>query len=328
MPRNDQITRQWYLLRRLENSHPLTLPELVDSVPDDYPRNARTVRRDLEALEAVGFPLVTERHNGQTRWRLIEGFRDIPALGFSATELMALTFSRKLLRPLEGTEIQSALNSALNKVASALPPQGHEYIRALDNLFSIGLGPHKNYQKYKNTVDLITQAIDKTRTAQLRYFSASRNTTSRREVDPYRLWYAAGGLYLIAYCHLRKDVRMFAVERIRSITLTDHPYQMPLGFNVEDYVQDALMVMRGRRIDVELLFSKTAAAWMKDKLWHSSQEITSLKDGRLRMTLKVADNDELVGWILSFGSQVRVVRPENLLLKVRDEAKKIAGSKV
>ena len=307
MPRNDQITRQWYLLRRLENSHPLTLPELVDSVPDDYPRNARTVRRDLEALEAVGFPLVVERHNGQTRWRLIEGFRDIPALGFSATELMALTFSRKLLRPLEGTEIQSALNSALNKVASALPPQGHEYIRALDNLFSIGLGPHKNYQKYKNTVDLITQAIDKTRTAQLRYFSASRNTTSRREVDPYRLWYAAGGLYLIAYCHLRKDVRMFAVERIRSITLTDHPYQMPLGFNVEDYVQDALMVMRGRRMDVELLFSRTAAAWMKDKLWHSSQDTVPMKDGRLRMTLKVADTDELIGWILSFGSQVRAL---------------------
>jgi len=96
-------------------------------------------------------------------------------------------------------------------------------------------------------------------------------------------------------------VRLFAVERIRSITLTDHPNQMPLGFNVEDYVQDALMVMRGRRIDVELLFSKTAAAWVKDKLWHPSQETTLLKDGRLRMALKVADTDELTGWILSFG---------------------------
>jgi predicted DNA-binding transcriptional regulator YafY len=324
MPRNDQITRQWHLLRRLENSHGLTLPELVESVPDDYPKNARTVRRDLEALEAVGFPLVTERHNGQTRWRLIEGFRNIPALGFSATELMALTFSRKLLQPLDGTEIQAALNSALNKVASALPPQGHEYVRALDNLFSIGLGPHKNYQQYTKTVDLITQAIDKTRTAQLRYFSASRGTTSRREVDPYRLWYAAGGLYLIAHCHLRKDVRMFAVERIRSITLTDHPYQMPLGFDVEEYVRDALMIMRGRRIDVELLFSKKVAAWVKDKLWHQSQEISVLKDGRLRMTLKVADTDELTGWILSFGSQVRVIRPETLRVKVRDEAKAVS----
>jgi predicted DNA-binding transcriptional regulator YafY len=266
-------------LRRLENSHGLTLPELVEAVPEDYPKNARTVRRDLEALEAVGFPLVTERHNGQTHWRLIEGFRDIPALGFSATELMALTFSRKLLQPLEGTEIQAALNSALNKVASALPPQGHDYVRSLDNLFSIGLGPHKNYQQYKKTVDLITEAIDKTRTAQIRYFSASRNTTSSREVDPYRLWYALGGLYLIAYDHLRKDVRIFAVERVRSITLTDHPYQMPLGFNVEEYVQDALMIMRGRRIDIELLFSKKVAAWVKDKLWHSSQETFSMKMG-------------------------------------------------
>jgi predicted DNA-binding transcriptional regulator YafY len=52
---------------------------------------------------------------------------------------------------------------------------------------------------------------------------------------------AGGGLYLIGYCHLRKDVRLFAVKRIHSITLTDHPYQMPLGFNVEDHVQDALM---------------------------------------------------------------------------------------
>ena len=326
MPRNDQITRQWHLLRRLEGSTGLTLHELVDAVPDDYPKNDRTVRRDLEALEAVGFPLMTEHHNGQTRWRLIEGFRNIPALGFSATELMALTFSRKLLQPLQGTEMQSALNYALNKVASALPPQGHEYVRALDALFSIGLGPHKNYQQYKNTVDLITQAIDKARTAQIRYFSASRNTTGRREVDPYRLWYASGGLYLIAYDHLRKDVRMFAVERIRSITLTDHPYQMPLGFDVEEYVQDALMIMRGRRIDVELLFSKKVAAWVKDKLWHASQETFPMKDGRLRITLKVADTDELVGWILSFGSQVRVLWPEALRHKVTEEVRKILRS--
>src|SRR6266436_3823479 len=317
MPRNDQITRQWYLLRRLETARGATLEELVQAIPDDFPNNPRTIRRDLEALESAGFPLVTEHHNGLTGWRLIEGFRNIPALGFSATELMALTFSRKLLSPLEGTEIQSALNSALNKVASALPPQGHEYVRALDNLFSIGLGPHKNYQQHRKTVDLLTQAIDKTRTAQIRYFSASRNTTTRREVDPYRLWYASGGLYLIAHDHLRKDVRMFAVERIRSITLTDHPYQMPLGFEVEEYVQDALIFTRGRRIDAKSIFSKKVAAWMKDKLWHASQATFPMKDGRLRITLKVADTDELVGWILSFGSQVRVIRPESLLVRVK-----------
>lgn len=196
MPRNDQIIRQWHLLRKLEGSNGVTLQELVSNLPDDFPKNPRTIRRDLEALE----------------------------------------------------------------------------------------------------------------------------------VDPYRLWYAAGGLYLIAYDHLRREVRMFAVERIHSITLTDHPYQMPLGFNVEDYVQDALMVMRGRRIEVELLFSKPAAAWVKDKIWHSSQIIIPLKDGRLRIILQVADTNELVGWILSFGSQVRAVRPDGLRQKVKEEARKIFRS--
>jgi predicted DNA-binding transcriptional regulator YafY len=145
----------------------------------------------------------------------------------------------------------------------------------------------------------------------------------RREVDPYRLWYAAGGLYLIGYCHLRKDVRMFAVERVRSISLTDHPYQLPLGFDIEAYVQDALMVMRGRRIEAELLFTKKAAAWVRDKMWHLSQQLSPQKDGRLRMTLRVADTEELTGWVLSFGSQVRVIRPDALRQKVEEEARKI-----
>ena len=326
MPRNTQVTRQWLLLQKLESSAGMTLQQLMDGLPEDYPKNLRTIHRDLEALEIVGVPLVTERFDGQTRWKLMDGFRHIPALGFSPTELMSLVFSRNLLKPLEGTEIQSSLNSALNKMAAALPPQGHEYVRALEKVFSVGLGPHKSYQRYRGTIDVITQAIDKARTAQLRYYSASRNTTTRREVDPYRLWYAAGGLYLIGHCHLRKDVRMFAVERIRSIALTDHPYQLPLGFNVEEYVQDALMVMRGRRIEVELLFSKATAAWVKDKVWHPSQETNVLKNGRLRMALKVADTAELVGWILSFGSQVRVVRPDALRQKVKEEARKIFRS--
>jgi len=85
-------------------------------------------------------------------------------------------------------------------------------------------------------------------------------------------------------------------------------------------VQDALNVMRGRRIEVELLFTKKTAAWAKDKSWHPSQETKMLKDGRLKMTLKVADNDELVGWILSFGGEVRATKPENLRQKVYEQA--------
>ncbi len=178
---------------------------------------------------------------------------------------MALAFSRRLLTPLQGTLIQTSLNSALSKISAAIPAGATEYLQRLDQWFSVGLGPHKNYRHHRETIDILSQAIAHRHTVQMRYFSAGRNVTTRREVDPYRLRYLDGGLYLIAYCHWRKDVRMFAVERIKSLTPTDDPYQMPLHFDLEAYVEDALVVMRGERITVELKFDKATAAWVKDR---------------------------------------------------------------
>jgi predicted DNA-binding transcriptional regulator YafY len=118
---------------------------------------------------------------------------------------------------------------------------------------------------------------------------------------------------------------MFAVERIKSVALTDHPYQMPLHFDQEAFVQDALTVMRGPRIEVVLEFDKATAAWAKDRVWHVSQRLERRPSGRLRMTLELADTRELVGWILSFGSGVTVIEPAKLRQTIIDEAKKIAG---
>lgn len=326
MPRNDQLIRQWQLLRLLESPRGVTLDEIAQRLPPDYPRHIRTIRRDLEALEAGGFPLVNERIEGRVRWRLMDGVRQAPALSFSPTELMALVISRSLLRPLAGTEIQVALESAMTKASRLLPAGSLDYVSQVQNVFAVGLGPHKTYKAHRDTIDRLTQAIAKKRTVQMRYYSAARLRMTRREVDPYRLWYASGGLYLVGYCHLRKEPRMFAVERMRAVTLTDHPYQLPLSFDLEAFVQNALTVMRGRPIDVALRFDKATAAWAKDRLWHPSQNIVPLKNGGMTMTLTVADSRELVGWILSFGSGVQVIRPHSLAEAVSDEAKRILHS--
>jgi predicted DNA-binding transcriptional regulator YafY len=256
----------------------------------------------------------------------LDGFRDVPGLRFSPTELMALAFTRRLIAPLDGTELHASLQSALSKAASMLPPQGLGLIQQLEAAFSVGLGPHKRYRRHRETIDRVTRAIAEKKTIQMRYDSASRGRTTRREVDPYRLWYASGGLYLIAYCHLRKEPRMFAVERIKSVAPTDHPYQMPLHFDLEAFVQDALTVMRGPRIAVVLEFEKATAAWAKDRVWHVSQRLERRPSGRLRMTLELADTRELVGWILSFGSGVTVIEPATLRRSVAEEARRIAAS--
>jgi predicted DNA-binding transcriptional regulator YafY len=78
--------------------------------------------------------------------------------------------------------------------------------------------------------------------------------------------------------------------------------------------------MQGRPIAVELVFDKPTAAWVRDRLWHPSQRLDRLPGGRLRMTLRVADTRELLGWILSFGRGVKVMRPAGLRDRVRAEA--------
>jgi len=326
MPRNDQLIRQWHILRDLESSRGKTINELIQCLPSDYPKHARTIRRDIEALEAAGFPLINEQRDGIVRWKLMDGYGKLPALGFSPSEMMALTLARRLLEPLEGTNIQASLQSAMAKAQAGIPDNTPDGLANIHSVLAFGLGSHKSYKAHRDTIDRLSQAITNMHTVQMRYFSASRNQTTRREVDPYRLWYTTGALYLVAYCHRRQDVRMFAVERIRALTLTDHPFQMALGFNVKDYVQDALGVMRGRPIHVELRFDTMTAAWAKDRIWHQSQQLTPLKSGELTMTLTVADNRELVGWILSFGSGVQVIKPVSLKQAVWGEAKKIVSA--
>jgi predicted DNA-binding transcriptional regulator YafY len=60
------MIRQWRLIQHLEGaSRGATLQELAASLPADYTRHLRTIRRDLDALEASGFPLLTEKVDGR-----------------------------------------------------------------------------------------------------------------------------------------------------------------------------------------------------------------------------------------------------------------------
>jgi len=323
MPRNDQVTRQWFLLRTLQKPGGATIEELTRSLPEDYARCSRTVRRDLQALEAC-FPIYTDHVDGQVRWKLVEGFSRVPAVQFSATELMALVFTSDLARPLEGTPIKESLDSALAKASAALPPGAEDFVRGLQGWFSAGIGQHKVYREHRGKIDQLAQAITKHRTVEMRYYTASRDKTTRRKVDPYHIWFAAGALYLIGHCHLRQAVRMFAVDRIQTLVLTPHPCQMPLGFNVEEYVKNALTVMvGGPQIEVELRFDKKTSAWAKNRIWHPSQKATTGKDGGLTLELQVAETPELVGWLLSFGPGVRVIRPNSLREQVVTTAREI-----
>jgi hypothetical protein len=81
------------------------------------------------------------------------------ALSFSPSELVTLIFSRDLLKPLEGTEMQLSLEAAFNKAADILPPEGMAHVRQMQRYFSVGLGLHKNYREHRKTIEQLRMLI-------------------------------------------------------------------------------------------------------------------------------------------------------------------------
>ncbi len=117
-PRTLEVVRQLRLVLELDRSHGLTIEELA-AVGEC---TTRTIRRDLKALEAAGFPLYDEREDGQpVHWRLLSNPLAGIGTSFRLTELCALYFSRALLESAARPPFDSELASALARIEAGLP---------------------------------------------------------------------------------------------------------------------------------------------------------------------------------------------------------------
>jgi len=168
----------------------------------------------------------------------------------------------------------------------------------------------------------IHQALAEHRTLRTRYYSASRDREDVREIDPYHLTLHNGGLYVVGHCHLRDAVRIFAVERMRSLELTRGRFEVPASFEAEKYLAGTWGILRGDLVSVRVVFARGLARYIRERVWHPSQKLRDLPDGRLEMTLDVADTLEVRRWILGFGVEAEVAAPEGLreALRVQAEA--------
>jgi predicted DNA-binding transcriptional regulator YafY len=214
--------------------------------------------------------------------------------------------------------------SALGKARALLTPRALalvDHMRATVGARFVGAKLQLGASRH---VETIQRALAEGRALDLRYHSLSRDAETERRVDPYHLTYYGGGLYLVGHCHLRGDVRIFAVERIRAAAVLRQPFQRPAGFDPEAYLRGAWGIVRGDVVPVRAVFSRTAAPHVRDRLWHPSQRLRELPGGRLEVRLEVADTVEVRRWLLGFGAEAEVLEPLALREALRAEAERLA----
>jgi predicted DNA-binding transcriptional regulator YafY len=310
MERHTEIVRQWRLLLALEGkARGLTLAEAQEEAGDGV--SDRTIRRDFEALTQAGFPIETGKRAGKTIFLLNrEVFMGVAAAGFSLSELCALHLSRSVLTAVTGGPFRDSLASAFEKLYDALPPSMWKFIESLPD--ALGAKEHSARPRSAasaKSVDALMHAILSRRRVRMRYHSFSSQQVKDYLVEPYRLAYAQGGLYLQAFVPDYSEMRTFAVQRIEQAVALEESFS-PVGDSPADVFPDSLGAFSGTPERVVIEFSAAEAPYVREREFHASQSIEDLPDGRIRLTLNVVVDWELQAWVMGFGAAAKVIAPD------------------
>ncbi len=320
MARGDQLARQWKIFQILIASR---MGKSAGDLARDIDCHPRTIYRDLDALQVAGFPIYTERVNGKNLWSLLDIVKHQIPIPFSLPELMALYFSRDVLKILKDTVFYDSLESLFQKIKTTLPRESKKYLDRIEKGLRVGSRPYKQYGKFKEIINQVNDAVMNHHYIDIHYYTMSRRKWTMRKVAPYKIWYFDGTFYLIGHCEFREDVRVFALDRIKMLHRTGETFEIPDEFDIEAFMRSSFGIFVGEPETVKIWFSPDTAGYIKEKIWHDSQQILEQDDGSIIFEAEVAITEEIKLWIMGWGSQALVIEPESLREEIRSESVKM-----
>lgn len=317
------IFRQWKILNLLSSREQgVTIKELALLVH----ASGRTVQRDLDLLQSVGFPLetITGAH-GRKRWTCGPGL--IPAIKLNLTEIAALYLGRKLMEPLAGTDLWTGAQEAFQKFQCTFDKRTLKYLDKLAQTFQPTRFGAGDYSNYGDILDTLLIAIEDRKVVSMGYQSQSTTEPVTRDVYPYHLVYHRGTLYLVAWAVDRGEFRNYKVDRI-STAITD-PKSLPfvmIDFDLKQYLTGAFGIYQGKRkpTRVRIQFQPSVVRYVEEKHWHETEQLFRQPDGTLIAEFTLTSFEEVKSWILSFGPNAKVIEPPELIREVITDLQKLA----
>jgi predicted DNA-binding transcriptional regulator YafY len=325
MPRNVEIVRQWNLLRSIEAARSgLSVKQLIDLTGV----TRRTVYRDLDALQEAGFPLTNEIRDGRSIWMLGGApFKRIDQLGFSLSELCALYLSRRMIDVIMGVPFQAPLQSLFGRFEQDMPPRMRQYLDELPSALATvpSEARVKRSPNYDAHVAALLQATLDHREVEMVYHSNLHERTKTYTVQPYRIVYAHGGLYLFAFVPEYDQIRTFAMQRVRRVKIQNTRFTPSHELPANPFAASMGPNLGQPPVHVVLRFAPRLAPAIRERVYHPSQKVEDMPDRSLRMTLDVCDDAWLHTWILGFGRLITVEAPDTLVAAIVAELEQTRG---
>ena len=292
--------------------------QTADSLAEALEVSERTVRSDVAFLrDRYHAPLECNKSKGyyyaDLTWRL-------PTITLSKGELFALTLGARMLEAYSGSAYANDLRSAITRLSERLPDQTWVDLQQVADeriLFSSGAGIDLEPDIWHKLED----ACRMQKSVQMTYYTASSNSTSDRKLDPYLLHiYRGTNPYVIGYCHKRRGIRWFRVDRIQNLNALNEAFVQDPTFDAKDHLETIFQHEVGSvSVNAVIWFDARTAPYIRERRWHPTQVLQEHPDGAVTLCMTVRGLNDLKRWVLGYGQGAIVKEPLELIQLVSAE---------
>jgi predicted DNA-binding transcriptional regulator YafY len=318
----DEHTRYDRQARLLDILHYFTLhPEGLKprQIADRCGVSIRTTYRDLEALqEHMHVPLWQDTRAGI--WGLEPGAY-LPPIAFSRPEAMAIFLAARLLLA-QHRVYNPDIATTFRKLSAVLDPPLREEVRKTLEWME----KRKADARLVNALNTLTDCWLRRKRARIRYWTLGRAQPAERTIEPYFIHPSvlSNATYVIAFCHLRRRVLVFRLDRVEDARRLEEDYVVPEEFNASAYLSPYFdITTTGEPETVKLKFDRRVARIAFETMWHDSQVTEPQTDGSAIVTMKLAVTTDVVSFVLGWSDMVEVLKPASLRHKVARAARRI-----
>jgi proteasome accessory factor B len=288
----------------------------------------KTVQRDINFMrDSLNVPLCyDEKAHG---YYYEDSVSDFPEFEVGAEEMAALFLARSALGSIRGTELAEKLRGAFGKLTRSMSERVQLNWSDLDEAFS-----RKSSEMNGRDVKLfgqIAEAVVQQLEVGFHYRKLDADKAEARRVQPLHLGEVDGGWYVIGMDLDREALRTFALPRMSRLKVSDRQFERPQGFDGRAHLRRSFGIWsqaEGQETSlVRVRLKGYAARLAQERRWHPTQEVKVLngKGTKVDVCFEAGALEEVVRWVLSFGSKALVKEPQELKDLVAAEVKLMGG---
>lgn len=276
-----------------------------------------TVNRDIAYLrEFFRAPVIYDRDSNGYTYDPDEPAFELPGLFFNESELFALLASEQILESVQPGILAPKLGPLKARIRQLLAESGHDAETVAERVLVRGFATRRSDP---DRFGAVAAAVLEGTALDIHYHARTRDRITRRRVHCARLVHYRANWYLLAWCEQARGLRLFALERIREISSTEQPAEIPAtARELERFVSASFGIFSGEAQHwARIRFTPEMARWVAEETWHSDQ-IGYWVDGHYELQVPYSDPTELLMEVLKYGAEAEVIAPEDLRRQARD----------